>query len=68
MSLSVETFNLFNFANPVLGASQMVYGPGNTPVPATFMQYKDAAGNLVSTNGNTIGDPRTVQFGLRFQF
>jgi hypothetical protein len=68
VSVSMEAFNLFNFSNVTLGASQMVYGPGNTPVPATFMQYKDAAGNYIANNGNTAGDPRTLQFGVRFGF
>jgi hypothetical protein len=68
VSVSMEAFNLFNFANVTLGASQMVYGPGNTPVPATFMQYKDGAGNYIVNNGNTAGDPRTLQFGVRFGF
>jgi outer membrane receptor protein involved in Fe transport len=68
VSVSMEAFNLFNFANVTLGASQMVYGAGSTPVPATFMQYKDAAGKYIANNGNTAGDPRTLQFGLRFGF
>jgi hypothetical protein len=68
VSVSMEAFNLFNFANVTLGASQMVYGPGNTPVPATFMQYRDAAGRYIANNGNAAGDSRTLQFGLRFGF
>jgi hypothetical protein len=82
VSVSLEAFNLFNFANVTLGASQMVYGPGSivqtaangqttvvaAPVPATFMQYTDAAGRYITTNGNTAGDPRTLQFGVRFGF
>jgi len=82
VSLSVEAFNLFNFANVTLGAAQMVYGPGTivqtaangqsavapAPVPATFMRYKDENGNYLTNNGNTAGDPRTLQFGLRLQF
>ena len=60
VSLSVEAFNLFNFANVTLGAAQMVYGPGTivqtaangqstvvpAPIPATFMRYKDESGAL----------------------
>ena len=82
VSLSVEAFNLFNFANVTLGAAQMIYGPGTmvqagangqtavvpAPVPATFMRYRDDNGNYISNNGNTAGDPRTLQFGLRLQF
>jgi hypothetical protein len=33
-----------------------------------FVQYKDAAGNYVVNNGNTAGDARTIQRGVRFQF
>ena len=82
ISLSAEAFNLFNFANVTLGTAQMVYGPGTivqtaangqsavvpAPTPATFMRYKDENGNYIANNGNTAGDPRTIQFGLRFQF
>jgi len=82
VSVSVEAFNLFNFANVTLGAAQMVYGPGTVaqaaangqtavvpaPIPATFMRYKDESGAYIATNGNTAGDPRTIQFGLRLQF
>jgi hypothetical protein len=82
VSFSVEAFNLFNFDNVRLGANQMVYGPGSVvqtgpggqpvavaaPVPATFMQYKDASGNYIVNNGNTAGDSRTIQLGVRFQF
>lgn len=82
LSFSVEAFNLFNFANVQLGSAQMVYGPGTiaqtaasgqttvvaAPIPANFMQYKDANGNYIATNGNTAGDSRSLQFGLRFQF
>jgi hypothetical protein len=77
VSLSMEAFNLFNFNNVTLGAAQMVYGPGTVagasgvaaaPVPATFMQYRDADGNYISNNGNSAGDPRMIQFGLRLQF
>ncbi len=68
VSLSMEAFNLFNYSNVLLGASQMVYGPGTGTVPATFMQYTDAAGSYIATNGNTAGDPRTLQFGVRFGF
>jgi hypothetical protein len=82
VSVSVEAFNLFNFANVTLGAAQMVYGPGAiaqtaatgqtavapAPIPATFMRYKDESGAYMTNNGNTAGDPRTIQFGLRLQF
>ena len=82
VSLSAEMFNLFNFGNVTLGAAQMIYGPGTivqtaangqstvvpAPIPATFMRYKDENGNYITNNGNTAGDPRTIQFGLRFQF
>mgnify|MGYP001793421762 CR=1 FL=1 len=68
VSVSMEAFNLFNFANVTLGASQMVYGAGSTPVPANFMQYRDAAGQYIASSGNTAGDPRTLQFGVRFGF
>jgi hypothetical protein len=82
VSVSVEAFNLFNFANVTLGAAQMVYGPGTiaqtaangqtvvapAPIPATFMRYTDESGAYITNNGNTAGDPRTIQFGLRLQF
>jgi hypothetical protein len=77
VSVSVEAFNLLNFANVQLASAQMVYGAGtavqngavvSVPIPANFMQLKDASGNYITTNGNTAGDPRMVQLGLRFQF
>jgi hypothetical protein len=81
VAVSLEAFNLFNFANVQLGSAQMVYGAGtavqtvngqtsvvSVPIPANFMQYKDANGNYITTNGNTAGDPRTIQLGVRFQF
>jgi len=82
VSVSVEAFNIFNFANVTLGAAQMVYGPGSiaqagadgqtrvvpAPIPATFMRYRDENGQYITNSGNTAGDPRTVQFGLRLQF
>lgn len=78
IAVSLEAFNLFNFDNVTLGANQMVYGPGTTvnaqgqvvaaPIPATFMQYKDANGNYLTSNGNAAGDPRMIQLGLRFMF
>jgi hypothetical protein len=82
LSFSTEVFNLFNFNNERLGAGQMVYGGGTVVVngvvvpqtptvnpisgAANFGKYKDGAGNYLS--GISVGDSRTVQLGLRFQF
>ena len=60
ISLSAEAFNLFNFHDVWMAASQN-YGT------ATFLKTKDANGNYVATDA-VANDARTIQLGLRFQF
>ena len=60
ISLPADTFNLFNFKNVWMAATQ-TYGT------ATFLKVKDSAGNYVPTDA-VANDSRTIQVGLRFQF
>jgi hypothetical protein len=75
VSLSGEVFNVFNFANVQIGASNMVYGPGSVlqngliVQPAafsTFAQLKDSQGHYLQSN--TAGDALQAQLGIRFRF
>jgi hypothetical protein len=75
IALSVEFFNLTNFANVQLAGPQLTYGLGdqiigNTlvhagPLPA-FDQLKNAQGQYIQTN--SAGDPFQAQLGLRYSF
>ncbi len=60
VSLSADAFNVFNFRNVWMAATQ-TYGT------ATFLKVKDGAGNYVPTDA-VANDARTIQVGLRFQF
>ena len=60
ISLSAEAFNLFNFPNVWMAASQTYSSPN-------FLLTKDSSGNYLSTDA-VANDSRTIQLGLRFQF
>ena len=60
ISLTADAFNVFNFKNVWMAATQ-TYGT------ATFLKVKDSAGNYVPTDA-VANDSRTIQLGVRFQF
>ena len=60
ISLAADTFNVLNFKNVWMAATQ-IYGT------ATFLKVKDASGNYVPTDA-IANDSRTIQLGVRFQF
>jgi hypothetical protein len=75
VSLSGEVFNVFNFANVQIGASNMVYGAGSVlqnglivqpAALSTFAQLKDSQGHYLQSN--TAGDALQAQLGIRFRF
>jgi hypothetical protein len=75
VSLSGEVFNVFNFANVQIGASNMVYGPGSVlqnglivqpAALSTFAHLKDSQGHYLQSN--TAGDALQAQLGIRFRF
>ena len=83
LQLSAEMFNLFNFANVIIGPAGInnvntIYGQGfdatGSPAPRrtdangpTFMRLKLPNG-LHDTNNLQIGTPFQSQFGVRFLF
>jgi hypothetical protein len=60
ISLTADAFNVFNFNNVWMAATQ-TYGT------ATFLKVKDASGNYVPTDA-VANDSRIIQLGVRFQF
>jgi hypothetical protein len=80
VQLSVEMFNLFNFANVIIGpaginTTNTIYGlgvdangnPTRGSFATTFMRLKLPNG-LYDTNNSQLGTPFQSQFGVRFLF
>ncbi|MBI1792391.1 MAG: TonB-dependent receptor [Acidobacteria bacterium] len=73
IQFSTEFFNLFNADNVRFGGNAAIYGPGLMPngtqaaIDARFMRLRLANGRY-DTNNEQIGNPRQIQFGLRFFF
>jgi len=67
LSVSLDTFNLFDFDN--VETTQTTYGPSLNAAPTNpnFGRVKDASGNILA--GSTLRtSPFQVQLGLRLQF
>lgn len=60
ISISADAFNVFNFRNVWMAATQ-TYGT------ATFLKVKDSSGNYVPADA-VANDARTIQVGGRLQF
>ncbi len=74
IQFSVELFNLLDADNVVFAGGAGIYGPGVlaatgqlAPIDARFMRLRTANGNY-DRNNQQVGNPRQVQFALRFLF
>jgi hypothetical protein len=74
IQFSVEFFNLFDADNVVFAGGAGNYGPGIlaatgqlAPIDARFMRLRLADGSY-DRNNQQVGNPRQVQFALRFFF
>ncbi|MFN7646412.1 MAG: carboxypeptidase regulatory-like domain-containing protein [Acidobacteriota bacterium] len=74
LQFSVEFFNLFNADNVVFAGGAGIYGPGVqaangqvAPIDARFMRLRLADGTY-DRNNQQIGNPRQIQFALRYFF
>ncbi len=74
LQFSVEFFNLFNVDNVVFAGGANIYGAGilaatgqPAAIDARFMRLRLADGNY-DRNNQQVGNPRQIQFALRFFF
>jgi hypothetical protein len=74
LQFSVELFNLFNADNVVFAGGAGIYGPGvqaangqMAPIDARFMRLRLADGSY-DRNNQQVGNPRQIQFALRYFF
>ena len=74
LQFSVEFFNLMNADNVVFAGGAGIYGPGIqatngqlAPIDARFMRLRLADGTY-DRNNQQIGNPRQIQFALRYFF
>jgi hypothetical protein len=74
IQFSVEFFNLFDADNVVFAGGAGNYGPGIlaatgqlAPIDARFMRLRLADGSY-DRNNQQVGNPRQIQFALRFFF